>query len=44
MLHLHQLHAARSHRSSLVNKDKDMDMLWDVCRRNYHKLVVLALL
>jgi hypothetical protein len=41
MLHLHQLHAARSHRSSLV--DEDTDTLRDVCRRNYHKLAVLAL-
>ena len=46
MLHLHQLHAARSHRSSLAGAagaltDEDTDTLRDVCR-NYHELAVLA--
>jgi mediator of RNA polymerase II transcription subunit 13 len=39
MLHLHQLHTARSHRSSLTLSDSDT--LRDVCR-NYHELSVLA--
>jgi mediator of RNA polymerase II transcription subunit 13, fungi type len=39
MLHLHQLHSARSLRSSL--KLSDADTLQDVCR-NYHELSVLA--
>jgi len=39
MLHLHQLHSARSLRSSLVLSDADT--LQDVCR-NYHELSVLA--
>jgi mediator of RNA polymerase II transcription subunit 13, fungi type len=46
MLHLYQLHAARSHRSSLAGVaralvDEDTDTLWDVCQ-DYHELVVLA--
>jgi hypothetical protein len=46
MLHLYQLHAARSHRSSLAGAagalaDEDTDTLWDVCQ-NYHELAVLA--
>lgn len=39
MLHLHQLHATRSHRSSLALAESDT--LRDVCR-NYHELSVLA--
>jgi mediator of RNA polymerase II transcription subunit 13 len=39
MLHLHQLHSTRSHRSSLTLSDEDT--LRDVCR-NYHELSVLA--
>jgi len=39
MLHLHQLHTTRSHRSSLTLSDSDT--LRDVCR-NYHELSVLA--
>jgi mediator of RNA polymerase II transcription subunit 13 len=39
MLHLHQLHSARSHRSSLTLSDEDI--LRDMCR-NYHELSVLA--
>jgi mediator of RNA polymerase II transcription subunit 13, fungi type len=39
MLHLHQLHSIRSHRSSLTVADSDT--LQDVCR-NYHELSVLA--
>ncbi|KAI9507205.1 mediator complex subunit 13 C-terminal-domain-containing protein [Russula earlei] len=39
LLHLHQLHCTRSHRSSLTVSDSDT--LQDVCR-NYHELSVLA--
>ena len=39
MLHLHQLHSTRSHRSSLTLSDEDI--LRDMCR-NYHELSVLA--
>jgi mediator of RNA polymerase II transcription subunit 13 len=39
MLHLHQLHTTRSHRSSLALSDSET--LRDVCR-NYHELSVLA--
>ncbi|KAI0279601.1 mediator complex subunit 13 C-terminal-domain-containing protein [Russula brevipes] len=39
MLHLHQLHSARSHGSSLTVSDSDT--MQDVCR-NYHELSVLA--
>jgi mediator of RNA polymerase II transcription subunit 13, fungi type len=39
MLHLHQLHSTRSHRSSLTLSDEDI--LRDICR-NYHELSVLA--
>jgi hypothetical protein len=46
MLHLYQVHAARSHRSSLTSTlgalaDEDMVTLQDVCQ-NYHELAVLA--
>jgi mediator of RNA polymerase II transcription subunit 13 len=46
MLHLYQLHAARSHRSSLTGAagalaDEDTDTLQDMCQ-NYHELAVLA--
>ena len=40
MLHLHELHATRSHRSSLALAESD-NTLRDVCR-NYHELSVLA--
>ena len=39
MLHLHQLHSTRSHRSSLTLSDEDI--MRDMCR-NYHELSVLA--
>ena len=39
MLHLHQLHSTRSHRSSLTLSYEDI--LRDMCR-NYHELSVLA--
>ena len=46
MLHLYQLHAARSRRSSLTGAagalaDEDTDTLQDMCQ-NYHELAVLA--